>query len=166
VRGSELLTSPIPESAVLRVSGSRHTGRLAPHAVGTPLAADMDTGALVIAKGSQVEVRLLCTSAGLAPPTHGKTAIRTLSTTDGTHYTEIGYDWALRRFYADHSLCCPEPQLTECPPSRVAAHRGIPSLPSPLTSVASGVRLQARTRRATLCRLRHSKPPRSGALST
>jgi len=92
--GSDLMVAPIPEVAVLRVPASHLVARAAA------------SGSGAIAAGSQVEVQLLC-RIGAAPwPTTGKTGIRTLSTADGTQYTEIGYDWATQHFYVDHSHCC------------------------------------------------------------
>ena len=94
VSGSELITAPIPEAAVLRVSSSH----LATHVT--------SSGSAAIAAGSHVEVRLLCAISAAAVPTTGKTGIRTLSTADGSQYTELGYDWEKQTFYADHTRCC------------------------------------------------------------
>jgi len=95
VSGSELLIRPIPEAAVLRVPTSHRTAHVTA------------SGSAAIASGSQVEVRLLCALfAEAEPPKAGKTGIRTLSTADGSQYTEIGYDWAKQLFYVDHAKCC------------------------------------------------------------
>jgi len=90
VEGSELKISPIPETAVLRKTGTLQAG-------------DASTAAL--ASGSQVEIRLNCTTTA----TTGKVGVRTLATADGTSYTEIGFDFSQKAFYADHSKCCGKP---------------------------------------------------------
>lgn len=84
VSGSELITSPIPEVAVLRRARAE-VGKFA--------------------KGSQIEVRLNCSS---PPSATGKVGIRTLATPDGKEFTEIGYDFEARAAYADHTHCCAE----------------------------------------------------------
>ena len=146
VDGSELIISPIPETAALRIPGSYRLARVHSRAVAsasatgaaststsasastiaaTPAvssasvaaasasfvssasaAAVTSSSAAAIASGSQVEVRLLCAPTQALQPSTGKTGIRTLSTADGSQYTEIGYDWASQTFYADHSQCC------------------------------------------------------------
>ena len=47
--------------------------------------------------------RVQCT--GLRKAT-GKVAVRTLATSDGSAYMEIGYDLDGQAMYADHSRCC------------------------------------------------------------
>ena len=90
VQGSELKISPIPETAVLRKPGTMHAG---------------DAASAALASGSQVELRLNCSTSAST----GKVGLRTLATSDGKHYTEIGYDFEARAFYADHSSCCAAP---------------------------------------------------------
>jgi hypothetical protein len=58
--------------------------------------------------GSQVEVRFSCKGAAAAG-LKGRAGIRTLQTTDGKQYTEIGYDFDKKAMYADHSNCCGKP---------------------------------------------------------
>jgi beta-fructofuranosidase len=100
VEGSELMTLPIPETAVLRIPGTATTSSSA------------------LAKGSQVEVRMNCSGA-----TSGKVGIRTLATADGKFYTEIGYDFDRKVAYADHSNCCATPNsiVQRAPHPRPAA---------------------------------------------
>jgi hypothetical protein len=110
VVGDRLVTSPIPETEILRVPGTQ----------------TLTTGAL--ANGSQIEVTVLCT-VGSSFPTVGNVGIRTLGTADGTVYTEIGYDFSKAAFYADHSKCCAAPntivQRAPLPASVVAADGGL-----------------------------------------
>ena len=54
-----------------------------------------------------MEIRLECT--GASAQTAGKVGIRTLQTADGKAFTEIGYDFDAKVFYADHSKCCAAP---------------------------------------------------------
>ena len=95
VAGAELQVLPIPEAAALRTSPA-------------PLrSAGSGAAAAPLAAGSQVEIRLVCTWAQpAAPPSTGVTGVRTLASADGAYYTELGYDWAQKAFYADHSHCC------------------------------------------------------------
>ena len=99
VVGSELVTSPIPETVVLRSSARFHT-------------TDVGAGADV-AKGSQVELRLNCSGLGFASTVagqrSGKVGVRTLQSAGGEAFTEIGYDFDKEAFYADHSACCGKP---------------------------------------------------------
>jgi hypothetical protein len=55
-----------------------------------------------------VEVRFSCKGAAAAG-LKGRAGIRTLQTTDGKQYTEIGYDFDKKAMYADHSNCCGKP---------------------------------------------------------
>lgn len=89
VIGSELMISPISETAVLRKSR-----QYLQNAQGG-----------TVAQGAQVELRLNCTGTA----TGGKVGVRTLQTSDGTMYTEIGFDFGIEAFYADHSMCCSQP---------------------------------------------------------
>jgi len=93
---STLMTSPIKELEVLREPASHlyHSGLTS-------------SSAVTLAKGSQVEVQLTCT--GITSGTKGKVGVRTLATTDGEAYTEIGYDFDAQAMYADHSHCCAKP---------------------------------------------------------
>eukprot|EP00040_Diaphanoeca_grandis_P025493 m.141267 g.141267 ORF g.141267 m.141267 type:complete len:650 (-) comp30173_c0_seq1:53-2002(-) len=98
VSGSRLVINPIPETAALRVA-STHS-----------------SSANSLANGSQVEIRVVCkttspsTSSTTAPtsslPMSGSINVRVLASSDGTAYTEIGYDFANASMYADHSKCC------------------------------------------------------------
>jgi sucrose-6-phosphate hydrolase SacC (GH32 family) len=98
VEGSELVIHPIPETSVLRVP---------PAAGAAPaLQGAVDDGDAFSAAGSRVELRLNCTVHGAAAPSAGKVGVRTLATADGRAYTEIGYDFGVGAFYADHSACC------------------------------------------------------------
>lgn len=94
VEGSELKIAPILETKVLRKSATRLFG----HGVGAP-----------IASGSRVEVRLNCTMSEWAHGKVGKVGVRTLATTDGSSFVEIGYDFGVQAMYADHSKCCEVP---------------------------------------------------------
>jgi hypothetical protein len=84
LNGDELMTEPIPETAVLRVASSHRSARVA-----AGDAAKLDRRGVAIATGSQVEVRLLCSLPALLP-TRGRTGLRTLSTMDGSQFSEIG----------------------------------------------------------------------------
>jgi len=86
VSGTRLVINPVPETAVLRVADSHTSGATTP-----------------LAKGSQVEIRVTCPFTTI--PASGKTNVRVLSGADGS-YTEIGYDFDAKAFYADHSKCC------------------------------------------------------------
>lgn len=86
VSGTRLVINPVPETAVLRVAGTHTSGATTP-----------------LAKGSQVEIRVTCPFT--TAPSTGKTHVRVLSGADGS-YTEIGYDFSVQAFYADHSKCC------------------------------------------------------------
>jgi beta-fructofuranosidase len=88
VVGSRLVIHPVPETAVLRVASSHSSDPTA------------------MAKGSQVEIRLVCPFT--TAPSGGTAAVRVLGGTDGS-YTEIGYDFTAKAFYADHSKCCTAP---------------------------------------------------------
>jgi beta-fructofuranosidase len=91
VRGNQLVIQPVAETKILRVPHSRMQAAAHPG----------ETAEL--ATGSQVELRVQCT--GLRKAT-GKVAVRTLATSDGSAYTEIGYDLDGQAMYADHSKCC------------------------------------------------------------
>eukprot|EP00658_Telonema_sp_P-2_P033226 TRINITY_DN24431_c0_g1_i2.p1 TRINITY_DN24431_c0_g1~~TRINITY_DN24431_c0_g1_i2.p1 ORF type:complete len:448 (-),score=98.16 TRINITY_DN24431_c0_g1_i2:169-1512(-) len=92
VQGSELVLSPVPETAVLRTPGSYQTF--------------IDPAqATAVAVGSQVEIRLFC-GLGSSAPLAGKVGVRVLVSQDGGNYTEIGYDFATKAMYTDHSKCC------------------------------------------------------------
>lgn len=98
VTNNRLQVSAIPETKVLRVSGSKRS---------TIVAAETVSEAGAIATGSQVEITLSCTGTASA----GKIAVRTLASADGKFYTEIGYDFSEPEmpFYVDHSHCCTAP---------------------------------------------------------
>lgn len=92
VKGSSLHIAPIPETAVLRVDGSHVVAKVLNDSSG-------------FAVGAQVELRLNC-SGDLASLASGKIGVRVLETTDGSQFTELGYDFGVQAFYADHSRCC------------------------------------------------------------
>lgn len=71
----------IVAQAVLRQKGTRKGG---------------DAATATLSGGSQVEIRLNCTTAA----TKGKVGVRTLATGDGQAFTEIGYDFDVQAFYA------------------------------------------------------------------
>lgn len=116
VVGDRLEVSAIPETKVLRVPSSKKTTMVEANAA-TSLAGGAEEagkeagenggGSGAIASGSQVEISLSCTGTA----TSGKVAVRTLASTDGKYYTEIGYDFSEkeRPFYVDHSHCCTAP---------------------------------------------------------
>jgi hypothetical protein len=57
----------------------------------------------------QVEVRLNCSAS--VWPSAGKVAVRTLASTDGKHFVEVGYDFSEPKtgFFVDHTQCCTAP---------------------------------------------------------
>ena len=100
VVSNRLEVSPIPETKVLRVPSSK---KITTVEANVPTDGDAST----IAGGSQVEISLSCTGTA----TSGKVAVRTLASSDGKYYTEIGYDFGDKAmpFYVDHSHCCSAP---------------------------------------------------------
>ena len=98
LEGSRLVVEPVHELAALRKPGSRTTV-----AIGNGLRAS--ASATQLASGAQVEARLVC-DLGKAAPTNGTVGIRALGGSNGSSYTEVGYDFGNSTFYVDHTRCC------------------------------------------------------------
>jgi len=111
IDGSRLVITPVPETAVLRVAASH------------------STSATSLAKGSRVEVKVVCPASAATMRTSGRIAVRVLAAVDGSSYTEIGYDFGNQSMYADHSMCCGDKntivQRAPLSSSIVAANGGV-----------------------------------------
>ena len=98
VRGGGLYVDPVPETAVLRVVGSGDR---------TSIESERAPAAQ-LAAGSHIEVGVVCNRTVASWPTAGSVALRTLASTDGKHFTEVGWDFArpADALYVNHTRCC------------------------------------------------------------
>ena len=99
--GGGLYVDPVPELAALRVHGSRVTGLIG---------GGNATSVIQLVAGAQVEIDIVCNRTSGSWPSKGKVALRTLAGADGSHFTEVGWDFAHHidgtAFYVDHTRCC------------------------------------------------------------